>query len=213
MALTEQQRIAQKLGTFDPVSEWVLKPESEKVAGVLRNAIQKGLGIRDRDNETQQEKEDHEFGPARLARVMQRRMNKDDAERAAKSEGAEKKAAFPPQQFSGGMQGGGMQGGSMPAGMAQQPQHPMMAPPGQMDPAMMMPQVDPVDQENETLEKMIKNVQLKKQLMEEHSAMAAGAQGGQPGGQPGGMMGQMPQPSPQMQSDPMAHLRSAMGAR
>lgn len=161
MALTEEQKIAQKLGKFDPVSEWVLKPEAEKIAEVI--------------------------------------------EKHAGKDRSEKKAAFPPQQMSGGM-GGGMPGG-MGGGMP--PQHPMMAAPGQMDPAMMAPPVDPVDAENETLEKMIKNVQLKKQLMEEHSSMAAATQGGAPGG----MMGQMAPPTPQMQSDPMAHLRQAMGAR
>jgi len=181
MKLSEEQKIAIKLGEFDPVTE-VLKDETEKVSSVLEKDI-KTAEVRD----------------LKSVRSFFLGRKNDGPLQDKKAEA--KKEAQPPMGAPGMAAGGGapqMMPGMMPGMMPQMGggmpgmggPDPQASAAAAMEEAAMA-QADPIEHENETLRKMIENKKLKIELADLGNAVpggtaaeAAGAGAGTPEGNP-----------------------------
>lgn len=184
MKMTEQQKIAAKLGMFDPVTE-LLKDESEKVAEILGCPVEKSAGSKDRKS------------------IQSFFLGRKSGESLQDKEAATKEAQ-PPMGSPGPAAGGGAPQ-MMPGQMAQPGSPEMQAQQAMADAEAM--KADPLEAQNETLRKVIQNQKLKLELAElsaqsQQAAMPpeVGPEAGPEAGGDGGAM----------ESDPMEYMRQAL---
>jgi len=183
MKLSEEQKIAIKLGEFDPVAE-ILKDEQEKVSSVLEKEI-KTAEVRD------------------LKSVRSFFLGRKNSDPLQDKEASSKKEAQPPAGAPGMAAGGGAPQ-MMPGAMPQMGSPEMQAQQALMDAEAM--KADPLEAQNETLRKVIQNQKLKLELAELSTKAQQAAMPPQVGPEAGPEAGG----DGQMQGDPMEYMRQAL---
>lgn len=215
MKLSEEQKIAAKLGEFDPISEVILKDEQEKIAAILEKDIKvasdadpkssRSFFLGRNSNKSLQSKEAEGYGEEyddKKKHKEKSEKDESDSEESEDKEASTKEAqppmGAPPMAAGGGapqMMPGQMaqMGGGMP-GMGGDPQAAAAAAMQEAAEA----ESDPIEHENETLRKMIENKKLKKELM----ALDAEV--------PGGTVAEAAGATGTPEGDPMQYMRQAL---
>lgn len=228
MKLSEEQKIAIKLGEFDPVAE-ILKDEQEKIASAIekssdyldheKEAFLGGLGARAVaavKAQAAKPKPSVARGVAKAVKSVPKVLATGDqkARRLGRlyemgrqgiksGEDETVKEAQPPMGAPGMAAGGGAPQ-MMPGAMPQMGSPEMQAQQALMDAEAM--KADPLEAQNETLRKVIQNQKLKLELAELSTKAQQAAMPPQVGPEAGPEAGG----DGQMQGDPMEYMRQAL---